>query len=272
MIKTVLLVCLATVAVGKVLDNSELRDFVEGVEKLKRGEGITEDVGNRIVGGNTAAIGQFPYQASVRTTANWHFCGGFIANSRWVISAAHCTINSTPGNTIVVLGAHSRTTGGNSFSLSTVINHPNFDDFSLAFDVSVLQTATTIAFNNLIQPIALGSEHIGGGITAVVSGWGMTSSPGSLANELQFVHVQTWTNTACRNILGSDREWWVFDHKICAGGVQGQGVCSADSGGPLVIGNYAIGIVCWAIPCAVGYPDGYDRVSSHRAWIQQHIE
>ncbi|XP_059622536.1 trypsin-3-like [Phlebotomus argentipes] len=272
MIKIGLLLILATMAMGRTLNNSELRDFVEGVEKLKHGEGVTEDGGNRIVGGNTAAIGQFPYQASIRTTGNAHFCGGFIANSRWVVSAAHCTITSTPGNTIVVLGAHSRFTGGTTFTLSAVINHPEFDDFSLEFDVSVLQTVASIAFNNLIQPIALGSEHIGGGITAVVSGWGMTSSPGDLAAELQFVQVQTWTNAACRNILGSDREWWVFDHKICAGGVQGQGVCPGDSGGPLTIGNYAIGIVCWAIPCATGYPDGYDRVSSHRTWIQQHIE
>lgn len=32
----------------------------------------------RIVGGSNAALGQFPYQVSLRTAANSHFCGGSI--------------------------------------------------------------------------------------------------------------------------------------------------------------------------------------------------
>lgn len=34
----------------------------------------------RIVGGSNAALGQFPYQVSMRTAANSHFCGGSIIN------------------------------------------------------------------------------------------------------------------------------------------------------------------------------------------------
>lgn len=249
-----------------VLDLPTPHDFVDAVGRLQREEGVTEYFDSRIVGGSTASPGQFPYQASVRTTGNAHFCGGFVANNRWVVSAAHCTIGRTTGNTIVVLGAHSRTTGGTSFSLSNIVNHPDYHAPTIAWDVSVVQTANGISFTNLIQPIPLGSEFIGGGVTAVVSGWGLTSSPGSLAANLQYVHVQTWENPACRTALGASGDM-VFDHKICAGGVEGQGVCSADSGGPLAVGNSAIGIVSWGVPCARGFPDGYDRVSYHRAWI-----
>ena len=40
-----------------------------------------------------------------------------------------------------------------------------------------------------------------------------------------------------------------------------------DSGGPLVSQGSQAGIVSWGIPCAVGRPDVWARVSSHRDWI-----
>lgn len=43
----------------------------------------------RIVGGQTAQEGQFPYQVSLRANGN-HFCGGSIVNEYWIVTAAHC--------------------------------------------------------------------------------------------------------------------------------------------------------------------------------------
>uniref|UniRef100_A0A1B0DFH7 Uncharacterized protein n=1 Tax=Phlebotomus papatasi TaxID=29031 RepID=A0A1B0DFH7_PHLPP len=264
MFKFVIIASLAAVAFASELPTPH--DFINGVYNLENELGITEYLESFVVGGNTASPGQFPYQASLRTSGNAHFCGGILANNRWVVSAAHCTVGRTPGGTIVVLGAHSRTTGGSSFPLTRIVNHQQYNPNTIANDVSVVQTTNAIVFNNLIQPIPLGSAFVGGGVTAVLSGWGLTSSPGSLAANLQFLHVQTLTNANCRNNIGGNGHM-VFDHKICAGGVVGQGACTADSGGPLAAGNTAIGIVSWGIPCARGFPDVYDRVSSHRNWI-----
>lgn len=48
-------------------------------------------------------------------------------------------------------------------------------------------------------------------------------------------------------------------------------MCMGDSGGPLVVGTgggrTVIGAVSWGIACAVGSPDVFARVSSHRPWI-----
>ncbi len=44
------------------------------------------DYQGRIVGGSQAAVGQFPYIASIRTLGNFHFCGGSIISDRWVIT------------------------------------------------------------------------------------------------------------------------------------------------------------------------------------------
>jgi len=65
---------------------------------------------------------------------------------------------------------------------------------------------------------------------------------------------------------------------ICAfSGRAGQGVCSGDSGGPLIAlenGRYTlIGAVSFGVSsserpgCAAGYPDGYGRVTTVMGWI-----
>jgi secreted trypsin-like serine protease len=44
---------------------------------------------NRIVGGQPAKPGQFPYMVSLQL-GGWHFCGGSILNEWVILTAAHC--------------------------------------------------------------------------------------------------------------------------------------------------------------------------------------
>lgn len=123
----------------------------------------------RIVGGSNANLGQFPYQVSLRTAANFHFCGGSIINNRWVLSAAHCTIGRAQNSVRVVVGTVLLNSGGQTHVSSRIVNHPSYNANTIANDVSVVQTATVIGFNTNVQAITLGSAQVGGGVTGNLS-------------------------------------------------------------------------------------------------------
>lgn len=106
---------------------------------------------------------------------NSHFCGGSIINNRWILSAAHCTIGRSLANTRVVVGGLLLNAGGISHQTSAIVNHPDYNGTSIENDVSVVQTVSVIVFTSAVQPIALGSDLIGGGVAAQGSGWGRTA-------------------------------------------------------------------------------------------------
>jgi secreted trypsin-like serine protease len=227
----------------------------------------TTEWDGRIVGGSTAGVNQFPHKASLRSTANAHFCGGSIISNRWVLSAAHCTVGRSAASTIVVVGATSRTAGGIRHNVSRITNHGSYNANTIANDVCVIQTATTIAWASNVGSIPIGTGTVGGGVNGVIAGWGQTAHPGSAAANLMFLNKQTLTNANCQARHTVNNRPLIFASTLCAGGSNNQGICMGDSGGGLIIGGAVHGIASWVIPCGRGFPDSYARVGSFTTWI-----
>lgn len=73
-----------------------------GLEVRQDDTEITPPAG--IVGGTTAAAGDFPFIVSL-SKSNSHFCGGVLLNAYTVITAAHCSVGQTASTVKVRAGS-----------------------------------------------------------------------------------------------------------------------------------------------------------------------
>ena len=59
---------------------------------------LSEQDGNgRVIGGEVAKDGEFPWQVSIRdigTLGATHFCGGSIIDKEWILTTAYCCLNA----------------------------------------------------------------------------------------------------------------------------------------------------------------------------------
>lgn len=129
----------------------------------------------RIIGGEDAIEGQFPYQVSLRTVKNnKHFCGGSIISKRNILTAAHCTVGIEPSNIHAVVGTLRESSGGSIVKLKKIIRHPEWDEIIVKNDIAMIHTVSEIVFSSNVQPIALPQYNIPEDVSAkvIVSGWG----------------------------------------------------------------------------------------------------
>uniref|UniRef100_A0A3Q3XIP3 Peptidase S1 domain-containing protein n=1 Tax=Mola mola TaxID=94237 RepID=A0A3Q3XIP3_MOLML len=247
----------------------------------------------RIVGGQDAAVGAWPWQASLHKDRH-HICGGSLINNEYVLNKRHrymsliitmhltffSSVSTAAFQITVYLGRHSQ----QSFNpnevfrrVSRIINHPNYNPATQDNDIALLQLASTVQFTNYIKPVCLAAEGsvYSAGTNSYITGWGTVGSgvPLPLPQTLQEVSVPIVSNRVCnRAYLGS-----ITNNMLCAGlNEGGKDSCQGDSGGPLVTENDTRwiqgGIVSFGEGCALAkFPGVYTRVSNYQTWINQQI-
>uniref|UniRef100_A0A2K5BV60 Chymotrypsin like n=1 Tax=Aotus nancymaae TaxID=37293 RepID=A0A2K5BV60_AOTNA len=228
----------------------------------------------RIVNGENAVPGSWPWQVSLQDSSGFHFCGSSLISQSWVVTAAHC--NVSPGCHFVVLGEYDSSNAEplQVLSISRAITHPSWNPTTINNGVTLLKLTSPAQYTTRISPVCLASlnEALTEGLTCVTTGWGRLSGVGNVTPaHLQQVALPLVTVNQCRQYCGSH----ITDSMICTGGT-GASSCQGDSGGPLVCqkGNawVLIGIVSWGTKdCNVRAPAMYTRVSKFSTWINQVI-
>nr|ADB66713.1 trypsin 2 [Panulirus argus] len=235
---------------------------------------------NKIVGGTDAEPGKIPYQLSFQDISwgsAFHFCGASIYNEHWAICAGHCVQGedmNNPDYLQVVAGEHNMAVNeGNEQAvvLSKIIQHEDYNAFTISNDISVLQLSSPLTFDDYVKAIALPAQGHAASGDCVVSGWGTTTEGGSTPNVLQMVTVPIVSDAECRDAYGQGE---IDDSMICAGVPEGgKDSCQGDSGGPLACSDtgstYLAGIVSWGYGCArPNYPGVYCEVAYFVDWVK----
>ncbi|XP_059223363.1 uncharacterized protein LOC106089070 [Stomoxys calcitrans] len=220
----------------------------------------------RIVGGNFAKVGQFPYQVSLLVNGQ-HNCGGSIISELYVVTAAHCvvidqsTIRIPLDMLSVRAGSLVTTSGGQHVPVAEVKIHPTYRWFN--HDIALVKLAEPLHFNDNVKAIALATKNPPSGAYVSTSGWGRTSTNGPFSPLLKHNTLVSLTNGDCKKWLKS----FVPASVICFVGAADNGICRGDSGGPAVYNKTLVGVVNY-YENGCGYdPDGFASVALNHAWL-----
>ncbi|XP_019728444.1 suppressor of tumorigenicity 14 protein homolog [Hippocampus comes] len=235
---------------------------------------------NRIVGGQNAELGEWPWQVSLHFMTYGHVCGASIISEKWLLSAAHCFVTSDQANHVASnwqtysgMQDQYRLDDVQRRSVKRIISHPDYNQMTFDYDIALLELNEPLELTNTIQPVCLPApSHVfPAGMACTVTGWGALREGGQKAQLLQKASVKIINDSVCNVVT----EGQVTSRMLCSGFLTGGiDACQGDSGGPLVCFEesgkwFQAGIVSWGEGCARrNKPGVYTRVTKLREWIK----
>ncbi|XP_010381273.2 chymotrypsinogen B2 [Rhinopithecus roxellana] len=226
----------------------------------------------RIVNGEDAVPGSWPWQVSLQDNTGFHFCGGSLISEDWVVTAAHCGVRTSD---VVVVGEFDQGSDEENIQvlkIAEVFRNPSFSIFTMRNDITLLKLATPAVFSQTVSAVCLPSadDDFPAGTVCITTGWGKTKyNADKIPDKLQQAALPLLSNAECKKFWGSE----ITNEMICAG-ASGVSSCMGDSGGPLVCqkdGAWTlVGIVSWGSrTCSTTTPAVYARVTKLIPWVQK---
>jgi len=235
---------------------------------------------SRVIAGENAKAGAWPWQIAMTMKNGRFFCGGSLVNAKWVVTASHCIDKQQASNIQIVLGGHDLNHPSGSEQTRNVkrlIMHPSYG--RLNNDIALIELDRPVMFTDRIQPVCLPepTEQPAVGSKCYLTGWGKIQHPGSSHPILQQVGLTIQENSQCNRL--NSKYVPISQQMVCAAnpGTRQMG-CHGDSGGPLVCqqpdGSFKLhGGVSWGSPTCTASDAWtvFARVSVFRNWLNCYI-
>ncbi|XP_069875561.1 chymotrypsinogen B-like [Dipodomys merriami] len=231
---------------------------------------------SRVVNGEDAVPGSWPWQVSIQYEDSFHFCGGALISEEWVLTAAHCGV--MPGDKVVA-GAFNLDSDEKDvqvLDVAEVFSKPGkVYSKPVPNDIALLKLATPACFTDTVSAVCLACDEADfpPGTPCVITGWGQTQyDDHQRAPTLRQAVLPLVSTPDCRKYWGDN----VTDDMICAGG-NGTSPCIGDSGGALVCEKGGVwsqvGIVSWGSDfCCTDTPAVFTRITAVLDWVKQTLE
>jgi trypsin len=263
----------------------EVGDYVtDDIVNLEE-EDIDRDLVGRIIGGNPAKKGDFPWYGT--PARNW-WCGAAMIWPDVMITAAHCAGFFDGGVKIGHVNYYDDSYT-DIIPVQSYHKHPSFDENTFVNDIALIKLNRTSKVSMPLLRWNANRNFPSPNATVRIMGFGYVSFPnGPTSDNLLQVDVRIIDFNLCLQAYSNytgDGEVLSRGRMICAGnwGVGGKDSCLGDSGGPLISQgqvynnflrkyvkvNTLVGIVSWGDQCGLAYRPGvYTQVATYDNWIR----
>lgn len=250
------------------------------------------DVTSRIVGGEDAEPGDYPWMVSLHSASlDFHVCGAALISPEWLLGAAHCHDgfdDEDPSDLLAYVGLHDQTDLGaaEERTIDEVLLHPDWDEDTFSADFALLRLSEPVSdIEPIALPIPADDPTWAPGEDVRTIGWGGTvqqipgqpNPPQEFPDILQQVVIQRVSDADCVDAYGPPP--LDIELMICAGvDGGGQDACQGDSGGPLFVDDsfgfpVQIGVTSFGTGCAApDFPGVWARITALPDFISDNVE
>lgn len=239
--------------------------------------GTESGVSSRIIGGEQASAGEWPYMVALTTRdKSFVWCGGSLLNERYVLTAAHCVDKKDPSTMDVIVGAYDmdNISAAERIRVKQIYVHQDYAYASGGNDIAVLELESAPRLTQFTSiATAADFNRINNGDLLTVIGFGTRKEENGVKSDaptkLHQVDVPFVQIEECRTKGGSYARQG--DGVFCAG-TAGKDSCSGDSGGPIFFrtnhGLTQMGVVSWGDGCGRSDKPGvYTKLSAFDTWL-----